>query len=297
MTMLADGRPIDTELQEAPPPRLGGLLRATEARLGLILMVVMALVIVVGPLVAPYPPNEIGVGKPAQGPSAEFWLGTDQLGRDVWSRFLNGGASVLLPPIIVVVASFLIGGGAGMLAAYRGGSVDTMISRAFDVLLTMPALLLVLAVISAVGDAPAVVIATVTFVFIPRVGRVIRGATQAVVANDYVAAAQLRGEKTPSILVRDILPNIAGPAVADFALRVTFAVMFISTLNFLGIGAAPPSSAWGLMVADSRGIMRLNPWPTLAPAIGIALLAIATNLLADAFSKYVTRDRSEKAVL
>jgi peptide/nickel transport system permease protein len=137
----------------------------------------------------------------------------------------------------------------------------------------------------------------IAVIFAPRVGRVIRGATQAVVANDFVAAAQARGERTRAIIVRELVPNIAGPAIADFALRVTFAIMFVSTLNFLGLGAQPPSPAWGLSVADTRGILSIQPLATLVPAAGIAALAVSTNLIADALTRHVTRESEGRAVL
>jgi peptide/nickel transport system permease protein len=127
-------------------------------------------------------------------------------------------------------------------------------------------------------------------------GRVVRGATQAVVTNDYVAAAQARGERTSAIVVREVLPNIAAPAIADFALRITYAVIFVSTLNFLGLGAQPPKPDWGLMVAESRSFISVAPWATLAPAIGIAALSISFNFLADALTRHLTRESARGVV-
>jgi peptide/nickel transport system permease protein len=156
--------------------------------------------------------------------------------------------------------------------------------------------LLVLVLIAGLGTSSIVLIVTVALVFIPRVGRVVRGATQAVVTSDYVAAAQARGERTGAILSREVLPNIAAPAIADFALRITYGVIFVATLNFLGLGAQPPDPDWGLMVADSRGYLAIQPWATLAPAAGIAALSVSFNLIADALTRHLTRESTRGVV-
>jgi peptide/nickel transport system permease protein len=281
----------------ARPGWVRGVLASGEGRIGLACAIFILAVIIFGRFVTPYDPYQIGVGPPATGPSREHLLGTDSLGRDVLSRFLVGGGSVLLIPTLAVTIAYLIGGALGMYGAYVGGRRDDIIARGFDVGLTVPPLLLVLVIIAGLGDSIAIITATVALVFIPRVGRVIRGATQAVVSNEYVAAAEARGERTYAIVSREIGPNIIAPAIADFALRITFAVMFVATLNFLGIGADPPSAAWGLNVAEQRGILSVAPLASLAPAIGIALLAVSSNLLADALTRQFTRDTSERPLL
>jgi peptide/nickel transport system permease protein len=266
-----------------------------EGRIGLVLGVLMLAIIAFGRFVAPYPPDEIGVGLPTTGASADHLLGTDQLGRDVFSRFLSGGDTILLVPLAAVTLAFLAGGGLGMLGAYAGGRVDAVITRTFDLLLTLPPLLLVLVIIAGLGTSNAVLVITVALVFLPRIGRVVRGAAQGVITNDYVAAAQARGERTSAILVREVLPNIAAPAIADYALRITYGVIFVATLNFLGLGAQPPEPDWGLMVAESRGFLSVAPLATLAPAAGIAALSIAFNLVADALTRHIARE-GEKGV-
>jgi peptide/nickel transport system permease protein len=273
------------------------LVSTIEGRIGLLVGATVVFVIVFGRFLAPYPPTKLAVGPPASGPSWDNLLGTDGLGRDVLSRFLTGGDTVLVIPLIAVVLAYLVGGSLGMFAAYSRGVADVLIARTFDLLLTLPPLLIVLVIIAGLGSSNVILVVTVALVFVPRVGRVIRGATQGVIANDYVAAAQARGERTPAIIGREVLPNIAGPAIADFALRLTFAIMFISTLNFLGIGADPPSPAWGLTVAESRSILSIAPLATLAPAAGIAALAISSNLIADALTRHLTRESEGKAIL
>jgi len=284
---------------DASPARAWRTIVGTvEGRIGLAVGAVILGVIAFGPLLAPYPPNELGVGPRAQGPSSDHLFGTDSLGRDVLSRFLDGGDSILLVPLLSVALAFLIGGALGMLGAYRRGHVDLVISRTFDLLLALPPLLIVLVIIAGAGSSTWVLVLTVALVFIPRVGRIMRGATQAVVTNDYVAAAQARGEATTAIILREVLPNIAAPAIAEFALRLTYAIIFVATLNFLGLGAQPPDADWGLMVAEGRAYITVSPWATLLPAAGIAALSIATNLIADAITRHIARDTTRgRAVL
>lgn len=281
-----------------PPSMLRGVLRTTEGKVGLALGVFMLALIILGPFIAPYPPTQIAAGPPASGPSAAHLLGTDPLGRDMLSRFLTGGRSVLLVPLAAVLLSLGVGGALGMLGAYRPGTPDQVIVRGFDLVMALPALLIVLVLIAGLGTSVMVVILTVALVFAPRMGRVVRGAAQSVVLSDYVSAAQLRGESTGWILGRELLPNVAGPVLATFALYLTYAIIFVATLSFLGLGAQPPSSDWGLMVAESRSFFALNPWATLAPALGIAALSVAFTLLADAVNRHLSRgtDRPETAV-
>lgn len=273
-----------------PKSALAALVSTWEGRAGIALGAVMLLLIFIGPALAPYDPDALGSGTPLSGPSADHLLGTDNLGRDVLSRFLNGGKLVLLIPIGAVALTVLCGALPGMFAAYVGGRTDTVITRVFDLLLTLPPLLLVIVVVSGVGTSSFVLVMTVGLIYAPRVGRIARGATQAVVTSDYVLAAQARGERTMAILVREIAPNIAGPLVADLALRLTYAVIFIATLSFLGLGAQPPSSDWGLSVATARGFLSVQAWATIAPAAGIAALSVAFNLIADTLTRHMARE-------
>ena len=272
------------------------ILRTAEGRIGLGLGLVVLFVIVAGPFLAPYDPNEIAAGRPLTGPSASHLLGTDQLGRDVLSRFLVGGRLLLLVPLAAVTLAFALGGGLGLLAGYRRDWLDAGTARAFDLLLALPPLLLTLVIIAGAGTSKTILVLTVALVFAPRIGRVVRGATQSVVTHDYIAAAQARGERTPQILVREVMPNAAAPLLAEFALRLTYAILFVASLNFLGLGVQPPNADWGLMIADGRGFISVNPWATFAPALGIAALSVSFNLLSDATTRYVTRDAGRQSL-
>ena len=283
--------------EEAPPPSIWRtLVTSTEGRVGIALGLIMLGLIMFGRFFTPYKPTDIGTGPATSGPSADHLLGTDHLGRDVLSRFLAGGDTILVVPLIAVTLAFVAGGGLGMLGGYLRGWPDALITRTFDLLLTLPPLLLVLVIIAGLGTSRIVLVLTVALVFLPRMGRVVRGATQGVVTNDYVAAAQARGERTSAIVVREVLPNIAAPAIADFALRITYAVIFVSTLNFLGLGTQPPNPDWGLMVAESRTFIAVAPLATLAPAVAIAALSISFNFIADALTRHLTRESAKGVV-
>jgi peptide/nickel transport system permease protein len=196
--------------------------------------------------------------------------------------------TVFFVPLISISVAFLIGGVLGLLAVYRGGLIDVVLTRIFDLMLAFPAILIALVLIAAFGQSRLTLGLGVLAVFVPRAGRTVRGATQSVVAQDYVAAAEARGEGTFAILVRELLPNVVGPVIADYALRFTYAIILVASLNFLGLGEQPPSSDWGVMVAQSRDFLIVNPWGTIAPALGIAALSVSTNLVADSLSRHLS---------
>jgi peptide/nickel transport system permease protein len=266
-------------------------------RIGLLLVTLMLVVIVFGPALAPHPPNELYVGVPLTRPGNGLVLGTDNLGRDVLSRFLTGGRMVLLVPLAAVTLATLTGGLVGLVAAYVGGLFDSIVARVFDILLTLPPLLIALAVIAGFGSSVIVLLLTVAVIFAPQIGRVTRGATSAVVTADYVQAARARGERKITIAVREIAPNIMAPVVSDLALRVTYGVIFVASLNFLGLGAQPPSSDWGLSIANSLGFVQVQPYASLAPVFGVAALSVGMNLIADSMMRYLSNDSAKDSML
>jgi peptide/nickel transport system permease protein len=293
-TATVDFVAAEVVAEEARPPSAWrAVLASTEGRIGLGVALIVLFVIVFGRFFTPYPPNEIGVGPATATPNSHHLLGTDSLGRDTLSRLLVGGTHIILIPLIAVTLAWIIGGVLGMLGTYKGGGVDTLITRAFDLVMALPPLVLVLVSIAALGTSNVVLVITIMLVYLPRMGRLVRGATQAVITSEYVASAQARGERTAAILLREVLPNIVSPTVADFALRITYGVIFVATLNFLGLGVQPPNADWGVMVSEGRGFINIDPVATLAPAAAIALLSIALNLIADALTQHVTHASKE----
>lgn len=268
-----------------------------SGRCGLVIVGAVLLVLILGPALAPHPYDQLAVGRPLSPPSSDLPLGTDNLGRDVLSRFLLGGQMVLLIPLAAVAVATIVGGLLGMVSAYAGGALDRIIARVFDVLLTLPPLLIALSVIAGFGSSATVLLTTVAVIFMPQIGRVARGATLAVVTTDYVQAARARGERPVSIVVREIAPNIVGPLVSDLALRVTYGVLFVAALNFLGLGAKPPSPDWALSIASSLGYVQIQPWAALAPVVGIAALSVGLNLIADSIISYVNHETTKDSML
>jgi peptide/nickel transport system permease protein len=261
---------------------------SAEGWIGGVIVAVFLIVFIFGPALAPYDPARVGVGIPDSAPSPEHLLGTDSLGRDTLSRLLAGARSVIVVPLLAVLLAFALGGLAGMAAGYVGGRPDRAFSMGADILLSMPPLLLVLVVITAAGGSAVVVILSVGIVYSPRVARILRGATQGVASSEYVQAAQARGESTLRIVTREILPNIGPTVFVEFAVRLAYAIIFVATLNFLGLGAQPPSPNWGLMVSEARQTIVSQPLQTLAPALAIGMLSVGIGLLADAVTKHMS---------
>jgi peptide/nickel transport system permease protein len=268
----------------------GAVLGSVEGIIGMALLAVYLLMVVLGPTLAPYGATDLGVGLPDEGPSADHWLGTDQLGRDVLSRLLSGARNVLGAPLAATLVAFAIGGLLGLMLGYMGGRADAIGSRIVDVLLSLPPLLIVLVMITPFDAGSGILIIAVALVYAPRVARVLRGATQGVATAQYVQAAQARGERAVPIVLREVAPNIAPTVLVEFAVRLTYVIIFVTTLNFLGLGLAPPSPNWGLMVAESRGTVLTNPAATIAPTAAIGLLCVGIGLVADSITQRLGLD-------
>jgi len=286
-------------LTEQPAPSTFRALRSVvtstgEGRVGFTLLVIFTLIALFGHQLAPYSPIAIATGSPNSGPSLEHLLGTDQLGRDVFSRILAGAASVIVIPLIATILTFAIGGSIGIALGFIGGRFDAVGSRVLDLFLALPPLLVVLVVIASLGSSPVVIIVSVTLVYSPRVARVLRGAAQGIATKEYVQAAQSRGEHTYWILMRELVPNMSSTVFVEFAVRLTYAIIFVATLNFLGLGVKPPSPNWGAMLFESRVTIITNPIATIAPTVAIGLLAISIGLLADAASRQFGLDEASE---
>ncbi len=208
-------------------------------------------------------------------------LGTDFLGRDVLSRILVGGRGVILLALVSTFAGYLLGAVVGLAAGYSRSGLDTSLMRVMDILLGFPPLLFVLVIAAGLGHSWVGLVLAVAVIQLPSIARVVRGATLGQVGRPFVEAAVARGEHTSSILRREILPNIARPMLADAGLRLTWSILLIAAVSFLGLGDQPPASNWALMIAENRTGLALQPWPVVVPAILIALLTIGVNLLAD----------------
>lgn len=280
--------PLELALAESEAVPAGGwssFFRLPKTVAAGTLLILLLGLVVVGPHVTPYDPTAIGA-QPLARPSAQHLLGTDSFGRDILSRVLAGGGTVILLPLVAVAAAMTVAVIIGLVSGYLGGAVDSVISRLVDVVLSLPSYLTVLVVLAAFGSGNAVVVVAVAVVYAPYIIRVLRAATQTVAPREYVLAAVARGESLPWILFREILPNIGPTLLVEIALRLTYAVIFIASLSFLGLGAQPPAPNWAVMVAENRILLLTNPIAALVPAALIGVLAISINLLADALTQH-----------
>ena len=284
---------------EAPARwKRGALVRRAmatpSARIGAVLLVGLVALAVLGPLFAPHSPSEL-LDVPFAKPNQGNLLGTDYLGRDAFSRFLWGGRVLLVLAVLSTLLAYLIGITIGLLAAFRRGTLDAVLMGGLDLALAFPPLIFVLVLLSAIGPKLWLVIIGVAAIFAPRVARIVRGAALDVVLHEFVEAAVARGERTPAILFREILPNLWPPILADFGVRLTGSVIVIASLSFLGFGQQPPSADWGLLIAENRAGILIQPWAVLAPVCAIAFLTVGINLVADGIVRALGRSEIVEA--
>lgn len=275
--------------------RAGRLLRNLYARpssaLGTTLVVVFLFMALFGPLIAPYSATEQIAGAARQPPSAQHLFGADHLGRDVFSRVVLGARDILALAGLGTLIAVVIGTAIGMVSAWRGGWADEVTFRLFDSLLALPALLLALLLLGAVGPSRRGVLVVLVVVYTPIVARVVRGVVLSTKPKGYVEAARIQGEGTASILRRDLFPAVLPVLSVEAALRFSYAIFLVASLGFLGVGVQPPSPDWGLMVSQARPYVSLTPWALYFPAAAIALLVIGINLAADGLKRAVLPDR------
>jgi peptide/nickel transport system permease protein len=260
-------------------------------------MIVIALYIFVAffaPWIAPYGEAEVVSQQPFELWSAAHWLGTDQLGRDMFTRLLYGARNTLGIALATTFLAFAIGGGLGIIASIFRGWTDQLLSRAVDTLMAIPQLIFALILLSIVGSSIRNLIIIIAVLDSTRVFRLSRSVAMNVVVMDYVEAAKLRGEKLGWILFREVLPNIMPTMVAEFGLRFCFVFLTISSLSFLGLGIQPPTADWGSMVRENATLITYGDITPLLPAGAIALLTVAVNFVVDWFLHKTSGLRDEK---
>ncbi len=250
------------------------------ARVAAVVLIFLLMAALFAPWVAPYGENEI-VGEFWEPFSARSWLGTDQLGRDLLTRLIYGAQNTFLIAGAATLLSFTMGSLLGFVAAVSRGAVDQLLSRLNDMMMAIPTLIFALVILSVMPSNMIVLILVMGILDSTRVFRLSRAVAVDIAVFDFVEAARLRGERTFWIISREILPNALSPLFAEFGLRFAFAVLFLSTLSFLGLGIQPPEADWGNMVRDNRdGIIYGIP-AALIPAAAIAMLTISINLIVD----------------
>jgi peptide/nickel transport system permease protein len=267
------------------------VLRTRAGVIGFVLFILTGLVALFGRYLAPHSPYDT-LGIPGSAPGNGHLLGLDFIGRDVFSRLLYGGRSTFILAGLATVVTYLIGVGMGLIAGYSRTKIDPLLMRTADVLLSLPALLVILLLVTAFGASSQVLVIATSLVLIPGVARIVRSATLETSTRGYVEAAIARGEPTRTLLVREILPNVAGVITADLGLRFSWSIILIASVNFLGIGIQPPTADWGLMISENRVIIGSNPMAIIGPSVILALLIIAVNLMGDAYVRQLDRSES-----
>src|SRR5262249_19006648 len=252
-----------------------------QLKAGLVIVGGIAVLATLAPWIAPHPWDTVSIRTRFQPPNTVYWLGTDEYGRDVLSRLLMGARLSLAMGVGATLFSVAIGVPVGLAAGYFRGWVDEVLMRAADVLMAIPAIMLGLLVLAVTPPALWKTALAVGFVYVPLIARVARSVTLGLANEEFVQPARARAESAPYILFREILPNAWPPLIVEASLRVTYAILLGSALSFLGLGAQPPSSDWGLMISEARAFIDRAPWIAIAPGFAMCLLVIGINLIGD----------------
>ena len=256
-------------------------LRTGAGAAGLLIVLAAVGAAVLAPWVAPYDPIALNPPERLQGPSGAHLLGTDQYGRDTFSRIVYGGRTSLGVAACATAFALLIGGALGLFAGYYRGWVDAVIMRVTDVLLSFPAILLAIALLAFFGGGFWNLVLAIGIVYIGPFTRVARAAVMTVREELYVEASRSLGSRDGRILLTAVLPSAAAPIIVEVSLRLAYAILAEASLSFLGLGTQPPTPSWGQMIADGRQFLALSPWATVAPGLAIVLIVLGFNLFGD----------------
>jgi peptide/nickel transport system permease protein len=260
---------------------------------GIIVIMIYGLLAIFAPLIAPYGESQV-LGDAYLPASAQHWLGTDQLGRDLLTRLIYGARNTIGIALLTVLLSFALGGSMGILSAIFRGWLDQVLGRIVDVFMSIPQLIFALMLLSIVGPSATSIVLIIAVLDSTRFYRISRAVAMNVAVMDYVEAARLRGESTSWIMFKEILPNILPTLVAEFGLRFCFVFLTISSLSFLGLGIQPPTADWGSMVRENATLINYGRITPLLPAGAIALLTVAVNFVVDWFLHKTSGLRDEK---
>ena len=271
------------------------LVSRPSGAIGLSLVIFHVALALISPFIIPFDYKLQNSALMLSQPDAVHWLGSDHLGRDVFSRTLMGGREALLVTGVATPLAVIWGGFVGILFGLVGGRLDEVLMRIVDAFLSLPWILKMLVLIVTFGTGIEVLIPTLAFFYGIPVIRIARAATHDVIARDFVWAAKARGHGRVSIIWRELLPNVLDTLMVEVAMRWSWMLLAFSSLSFLGFGVSPPTPDWGLMISDARGFMSFAPWGVIGPVIALSSLIIGINLTADALAKALGIDRAQKA--
>src|SRR5690242_19324082 len=274
-----DMAPIPADVRRAPakPGR-----SSSAARLGVAILLLAAVVALAAPVIAPHDPLRQDLGHALARPGAGYWLGTDNVGRDVLSRVVWGTRVSLVAGFVSVAMALAAGGVLGLTAGYCGGRVDGLVMRAMDAVLSFPPLVLALALGAVLGAGLTGVLIALGVVYTPTFARLMRAQVLAVTASDYVDAARALGAPAWRIAWRHVLPNATAPIVVQASLSVAFAILAEASLSFLGLGIQPPAASWGSMINAGRGYLQQAPWIVFGPGAALFVTVVGLNFVGDA---------------
>ena len=249
---------------------------------GLVIIVSIAFTAIFAPWIATHDPLKISMLNQVEPPSEKFWFGTDEYGRDIYSRVIYGSRITLYISILSVVVATLFGVSIGAISGYFGGWTDNIIMRLMDAVMSFPAILLAIGIMAVLGGNLNNVVIALGFVYIPRFARIVRGSVLSLKEKEFVEAALAAGKSDLYIIFRHILPNCMAPLIVQITASLAYAILAESALSFLGLGAPPPAPSWGNILSDARNFMLDNASMTVFPGIAITIAVLGFNLLGDA---------------
>jgi peptide/nickel transport system permease protein len=258
------------------------LLRNRMGMVGLAVILVNVLMAVLAPWVATHDPLKVDVVRRSAPPSQEFWFGTDDFGRDIFSRVIYGSRISLEISVLSVLVATLLGVIIGATAGYYGGWADNLLMRFMDAIMSFPAILLAIGIMAVRGGSIYNVVLALGFVYIPRFARIVRGSVLSLKEKEFVEAALAMGIGDVTIIFRHILPNCLAPLIIQGTISLAYAILAEAALSFLGLGAPPPAPSWGNILSDARNFMLDAPWMTVFPGIAITIAVLGYNLFGDA---------------
>ncbi len=260
---------------------VGRLLRTPQGLLGSLIVAAVALAALAGPFLAPHDPEAFHITARFKGPGADYWLGTDQFGRDILSRIIHGSRISLYVGVVSVGIALGIGGTLGLIAGYFGGWIDNVIMRLMDVMFSIPSLVLAIAITGILGPNLRNAMIAIGIVYTPTFARVARGPVLSVVQHEYIQAARTIGARDWRIIAQHVLPNVTAPIIVQTTLSLSTAILAEAVLSFLGLGTQPPEPSWGTMLGTGRKFMETAPWVAVFPGLAIMLAVLGFNLLGD----------------